>query len=172
MALPFADILKTFGAHGELLIRLCPDAPREINVSEPVFIKIDGYAVPFYFKRFETRGTHRALVVFDDMETEMLAQELVGKTIMEKGEGRMAKSETPVADISVLAYEVIDEHAGQLGAVTGFFDIPGNPCLQIQCGEQEMLIPFHEDLITTVDHKRKIITTNLPEGLVTINRQQ
>jgi 16S rRNA processing protein RimM len=171
MVLPFADILKTFGAHGELLIRLCPEAPKEINVSEPVFIKIDGYAVPFYYKRFETRGKHRALVVFDDMETEMLAQELVGKTIMAHGKGRAVKDEAPAAGTSVLAYEVIDENSGQIGTVSGFFDIPGNPCLQIQRSEQEMLIPFHEALVITVDHKRKIITTNLPDGLVNINPQ-
>ena len=76
---PFANVHKTFGANGELIIKLFPEAPEEINLSEPVFITIDGYPVPFFFKSFEARGNNRALIIFDDMETSVLAEELVGK---------------------------------------------------------------------------------------------
>jgi 16S rRNA processing protein RimM len=167
--LHFADVVKTFGAHGELLIRLRHEAPEAVNLSEPVFITIDGYAVPFYFKQFETRGNHRALVVFDDMETMELAQELVSKAInrrTENGERRTENSEA----FSLFGYNVIDNKAGEIGAVTEFIDIPGNPCLQLNSDAQEILIPFREEMMA-VDHKKKIITTDLPEGLVDLNRK-
>jgi ribosomal 30S subunit maturation factor RimM len=166
--LHIADVIKTFGAHGELLIRLRPEAPDEINLSEPVFLPIDGYAVPFYFKRFEARGNHRALVVFDDMETMELAQELVGKAI----EWRTGNGErnNPTNSFSLLHYNVVDKTAGDIGAVAEFIDIPGNPCLQLNNGAQEILIPFREEMMT-VDHKKKTITTDLPAGLVDLNRK-
>jgi 16S rRNA processing protein RimM len=191
-----ANVVKTFGAHGELLIRLRPEAPEEINVSEPVFITIDGYAVPFYFKRFEARGNHRALVVFDDMESMELAQELVGKTIIRRtssssnslplsrqcsvssGSFRSAytadcRLQLPTegeVGVRPLHYSVIDKKAGEIGVVAGFIDIPGNPCLQLQDGTQEILIPFQNEFMT-IDHKKKTITTDLPEGLVDLNRK-
>ena len=171
--LHFADVVKTFGAHGELLIRLRPEAPEEINLSEPVFIVIDGYAVPFYFKQFGARGNHRALVVFDDMETMELAQELVGKAIerrMEKGERRKGNGEGRADKASLLNYNVVDEKAGEIGVVAGFIDIPGNPCLRLNNDAQEILIPFREEMMT-IDHRKKIITTNLPDGLVDLNRK-
>jgi 16S rRNA processing protein RimM len=171
--LRFAEVIKTFGAHGELLIRLRPEAPEDINLSEPVFITIDGYAVPFYFKQFEARGSQRALVVFDDMETMELAQELVGKTInplpSQRGGG---KTPPPLEGVGgrLLHYNVVDKNAGEMGVVTGFMDIPGNPCLQITHSAQEILIPFREEMVT-IDHKKQLITTNLPEGLVGLNRK-
>ncbi|MDR3184435.1 MAG: hypothetical protein LBT49_03415 [Prevotellaceae bacterium] len=181
--LHFADVVKTFGAHGELLIRLRDEAPEAINLSEPVFITIDGYAVPFYFKRFEARGNRRALVVFDDMETMALAQELVGKAVNRgtgngergtenrKRETGSGERETENGDVfALLHYNVVDEKAGEIGVVTGFIDIPGNPCLQLNSDAQEILVPFREEMMT-VDHKKKIITTNLPEGLVDLNQK-
>ncbi|MDR2449461.1 MAG: hypothetical protein LBD52_05830 [Prevotellaceae bacterium] len=166
--LHFADVVKTFGAHGELLIRLRHEAPEEINLSEPVFIAIDGYAVPFYFKQFDARSNHRALVVFDDMETMELAQELVGKAIARKT-GNGARR-TGNGTLSLLHYNVVDELAGEIGVVAGFIDIPGNPCLQLNDDAQEILIPFREEMMT-IDHRKKIITTNLPEGLLDLNRK-
>ena len=171
--LHFADVVKTFGAHGELLIRLRSEAPEEINLSEPVFIIIEGYAVPFYFKRFEARGNHRALVIFDDMESMELAQELVGKVIerrMGKGERRTENGKGSADKGLLLNYNVVDEKAGEIGVVAEFIDIPGNPCLQLNDGMQEILIPFREEMMT-IDHKKKTITTNLPEGLVDVNRK-
>jgi 16S rRNA processing protein RimM len=173
--LRFAEVIKTFGAHGELLIRLRPEAPEDINLSEPVFITIDGYAVPFYFKQFEARGNQRVLVVFDDMETMELAQELVGKTI-NRGTGNGERStvngqqRTAHGTFSLLHYNVVDKNAGEMGVVTGFMDIPGNPCLQVTHSAQEILIPFREEMMT-IDHKKQLITTNLPEGLVDLNRK-
>ena len=169
--LHFADVVKTFGAHGELLIRLRPEAPEEINLSEPVFIIIEGYAVPFYFKRFEARGNHRALVIFDDMESMELAQELVGKPIELKRKNDKQKNQPASASpFSLLHYHAVDEKAGEIGIVAEFIDIPGNPCLQLNDGMQEILIPFREEMMT-IDHKKKTITTNLPEGLVDVNRK-
>jgi 16S rRNA processing protein RimM len=171
--LHIADVVKTFGAHGELLIRFRPEAPEEINLSEPVFITIDGYAVPFYFKQFEARGNHRALVVFDDMETAELAQELVGKAVVREtvnGERRTGNGERRTESGSLLHYKVADKQAGEIGAVAELVDIPGNPCLLLKDGEQEILIPFREELMT-IDHRKRTITTNLPEGLLDVNRK-
>jgi 16S rRNA processing protein RimM len=166
--LPFADVLRTFGVQGELIIRLRREAPEEINLLEPAFIIIDGYPVPFYFKHYEARGNNKALVIFDDMETEAFAKELVGKLISVKAKETATRHSSP---FTLLNYEVLDEKAGRIGTITAFMDIPGNPCLQINNGDQEVLIPFREELIVKTDHKKKVVTTNLPEGLVELNQK-
>jgi 16S rRNA processing protein RimM len=65
---------------------------------------------------------------------------------------------------------VVDKKAGEIGTVTEFIDIPGNPCLQLNSDAQEILIPFREEMLT-IDHKKKTITTDLPAGLVDLNRK-
>ncbi len=176
--LPFASVHKTFGNNGELIIKLFDSAPEEINLKEPVFITIDGCPVPFFFKQFDPRGNSRALVIFDDMETQALAEELVGKVIklkMENGELKMKMHNkdnvSPIFNFqfSIFNYEVVDEAAGAIGTVRDFMDIPGNPCLLVMNGDNEVIIPCREELIVKADHKKKTITMQLPEGLVELN---
>ncbi|MCL2097375.1 MAG: hypothetical protein FWH23_01270 [Bacteroidales bacterium] len=170
---PFANVHKTFGANGELIIKLFPEAPEEINLSEPIFITIDGYPVPFFFKSFEPRGNNRAVVVFDDMERMALAEELTGKMIYRKQEATYSRNDgerSASKDISTLNYAVIDETVGAIGTVSKFMDIPGNPCILITNGNNEIIIPCQEEFILKVDHKKQNLTTRLPESLISLNQ--
>jgi len=157
-----ADVQKTFGSHGELIIKLRPDAPEEIDVKEPVFVMIDGLPVPFYFKSFEARGNHRAQVIFDDMESQKLADDLVGKTLL------LPDSEPSSADSEndLTGYKVHDKHYGEIGVVSGFMDIPANPCLQIDYNGRKLLVPFHAAIVIKINNRRRTLETLLPEGLL------
>ena len=166
---PFANVHKTFGANGELIIKLFPEAPEEINLSEPVFITIDGCPVPFFFKHFEARGNNRAVVVFDDVESMALAEELVGKMICGKRKAESGK-QSAVGGWQLVGYMVKDEEAGDIGVVEEFMDIPKNPCLSINNGNNKIIIPCQEEFIVKINHQKKIITTQLPEGLINLNK--
>ena len=52
-----AQVLKSNGTDGELLISFLDIAPEDIDLQEPVFIEFDGLPVPFYFESFTPRGT-------------------------------------------------------------------------------------------------------------------
>lgn len=53
-----------------------------------------------------------------------------------------------------------------VGVVTEFVDIPGNPCLEVETEKNEtVLLPFHEDLIVSVNPDERIISMDIPEGL-------
>jgi len=161
--LAIAEVQKNFGTKGELIIRLRPEAPEEINLNEPVFITIEDLPVPFYFKSFDPHGTRRAKVVFDDMETAELAAELIGKTIeMKVAEEKRQTNAQP----SLLHYKVVDKKKGTVGVVTGFLDIPGNPCLLLNHNGREIIIPFQEAIIKKIDVKKQVLEVALPEGLL------
>ena len=57
-----AQVLKSNGTDGELLVSFFDIDPEEIDLQEPVFIYMDGLPVPFYFESFVRRGVNRALV--------------------------------------------------------------------------------------------------------------
>ena len=166
---PFANVHKTFGANGELIIKLFPEAPEEINLSEPIFITIDGYAVPFFFKSFETRGNNRVIVVFDDMESMPLAEELVGKIIFSR-QSAVSSKQSAVGGWQLVDYVVNDEEAGEIGVVSEFMDIPKNPCLSVTNGSNKIIIPCQGDFIVKINHQKKTIATRLPEGLINLNQ--
>jgi 16S rRNA processing protein RimM len=135
----------------------------EIAIKEPAFVVIDGLPVPFYFKSFEMRGNCRALVIFDDMESQKLAEELVGQTLWLSGAEKKHTAQFP----DLTGYAVHDRQHGALGVVSGFLDIPGNPCLQVTYKDRELIIPFHEDIVVQTNVKARSLETLLPEGLLT-----
>jgi 16S rRNA processing protein RimM len=156
-----AEIQKTFGKQGELIIKLLVEASEIKPFGEPVFVTIDGLPVPFYFKSFEKLGNHRAQVIFDDMESQPLAEELVGKTLWRPG-----KPQLSTEPINYRGYQVYDQQLGELGEVVQLLDIPGNPCLQVNYREHALLIPFHKTIVLTINHRSRQMETLLPDGLL------
>ncbi|MFA5288796.1 MAG: hypothetical protein WC361_05590 [Bacteroidales bacterium] len=167
--LPLATVRKTFGRGGELIIKFRPDVPQNIidqlNKEEPVFIHLDGIPVPFYFTSIAYRGNDQAMVCFENFLSENLAAEWVGKTILYK-----TREEEPLSGGSVLvgyAFQAITTgEEKRRGTVSGFFDYPGNPCLELEFEDgTRTLLPFHEDFIQKIDTKRKVVNLTFPEGL-------
>lgn len=160
----FGNILKTFGANGELIVKLDNQVSVEINLDEPIFIIIDGLSVPFYFMLFERRANNRALVVFENIETEQLAKQLIGKQILLPYKKHIDKKDFNLNDF--VGFDTSDINTGNIGTITEFLDFPNNPCFQIIRNGKEILIPVNEKLIKSIDVKSKTINFNLPEGLI------
>ncbi|MDR1886694.1 MAG: PRC-barrel domain-containing protein [Prevotellaceae bacterium] len=155
---PFGEVLKTFGTDGELIVKIEESAPE--NIKEPVFVEFDGLWVPFYFKLFEWRGK-KAKIIFENMESEELAGELVGKKIF----SGIVPASVSVSGLSdLIGFTVSDSGFGNLGQVSDVFEFPGNPCVEIIINEKQILIPLNG--IKKSDYRKKIIYTTLPEGLL------
>jgi 16S rRNA processing protein RimM len=160
----FGNILKTFGTSGELIVKLDSQALSKINLKEPVFIIIDGLPVPFYFKTFDEQHSNRALVIFENIETEKLAKQLVGMQILLPYKKQIADKDFNLNHFS--GFEATDATDGKIGIITEFLDFPNNPCFRIMNNDKEIFVPVNEDFIESVDEKSKTINFNLPAGLV------
>jgi 16S rRNA processing protein RimM len=155
----FGEVLKTFGTEGELIVKIGESVPE--NIKEPVFIRIDGLWVPFYFKLFELRGK-RAKIIFENMESEELAGELTGKKIFLQPENSFAETVSELSELK--GFTVIDSKLGDLGQVCEVFEYPGNPCIEITVNEKQVLIPLNG--IEKLEYRKKLIHTSIPEGLL------
>ena len=171
-----AQVLKSNGTDGELVMSFREIAPEDINLKEPVFIVFDGLPVPFYIESFNKRGNTKALVhltgicsmedveeiagkavyIEDDQLPEMSIEEdgfaaLVGWTLL-----------TPAGDL-----EEDDEPALiEVGEITDFLDIPKNPCIEVETENGAIMIPLHEDLILSLDPEYQEIIMLIPTGLI------
>jgi len=167
--LALATVRKTFGKGGELLLKIHPDVPQNIieqlNKEEPVFILVDGIPVPFYFTRLQFKGNDKAIVCFENYLSERLAEEWVGHTILCK-----IQDEKPLDDgLDFVGYSFTAKtpaNKSLKGTVSGFFDYPGNPCLELEFEDgTRTLLPFHEDFIRKIRHSENYMELVFPEGL-------
>ena len=171
-----AQVLKSNGTDGELVMGFREIAPEDINLQEPVFIVFDGLPVPFYIESFTKRGNTKALVhltgicsmedveeiagkavyIEDDQLPEMSIEEdgfaaLVGWTLL-----------TPADDLE----EDDEPTLIEVGEITDFLDIPKNPCIEVETENGAVMIPLHEDLILSVDPEYQEIIMQIPAGLI------
>lgn len=165
-----AEVLKTFGTNGELVLKLYNSFPEETDLSEPVFIDIEGISVPFYFKSFRFNGKSKAVVVFDDFETERLAEELLAKQLFMDDELLESEEDEP-SPADFIGYKVLthSETPAMIGTVEEYLDYPNNPLfLVLTADDVEVLIPVNEDYIVAIDDDHEALFVELPEGFLDI----
>lgn len=155
-----AQVLKSNGTDGELLISFFDVYPEDIDLQEPVFINFDGLPVPFFFESFTPRGTNRALVRLTGVHNLKDADELAGSAVyadyFEEEDGE-----------DLTGWSVINAAGGaKIGPIVGYEDIPGNLCVYVDTAQGQVLLPLHEDLVVAMDHDKREITLTIPEGLL------
>ena len=157
-----AQVLKSNGTDGEVAISFRDIAPEDISTEEPVFIYFDGLPVPFFIESFTRRGAGKALVRLTGIGNLADAEEIVGKAVYipddpDTGENGFS---------SIIGWSLYDSNHNEVGIISDFFDIPGNPCIEAGTVSGTVLIPLHEDLVISIDEENKILTMTIPEGLV------
>ena len=157
-----AQVLKANGREGELLVGFVGMAPEDIDLEEPVFIVFDGLPVPFYFESFTTRGNTRALVRLTGVRNLTDAEELVGRDILAEDD----LYEDDEDDLT--GWTVLDADGTAVGTVTAHEDIPGNPCIWVETGHGEVLVPLREELVLDVDEEKETLRMEIPEGLLNL----
>ena len=155
-----AQVLKSNGTEGELLISFFDVAPEDIDLQEPVFIEFDGLPVPFYFESFTPRGVNRALVRLTGVHSLKDADELSGAAVYAD-----YFEQEPEEDLT--GWSVRTPEGLLIGTVADYEDIPGNTCLWVRRPDgSEVLLPFHEDLVHSMDEKSGTLVLSIPDGLL------
>jgi 16S rRNA processing protein RimM len=169
-----AQVLKSNGTDGELVMGFREIAPEDINLNEPVFIIFDGLPVPFYIESFAKRGNTKALVRLTDICSMEDVEEIAGKPVYIEADNlpEMSLEEDGYAALvgwMVLTPENADDMDSDLyevGEITDFIDIPNNPCIEVETENGAIMIPLHEDLILSLDPEYQEIIMQIPAGLL------
>jgi len=163
--LQIAQVLKSNGTDGGLMIGLQNISTEDINSEEPVFIYFDGLPVPFFVESIEPKGS-RALVHLTGIHNFEDAEEVVGQGLFVQADEQQNEEDSPTDLSDLVGWTVKDDKNLNIGKITASEDIPGNPCLYVDTRNGQKLIPIHEDLILSVDSDARIIRMQIPDGLL------
>lgn len=162
--LQIAMVLKSNGTDGELVFGFRGYGPEDINREEPVFLYFDGLPVPYFISSFSPKSAVKAFVRLHGINSGLDADEVIGKGVFVENLDADA-DEDDMSDI--IGWTLMDEKGIAIGEISGYEDIPGNPCLDITTRRgEEIMIPLHEDLIISTDPESSILMMKLPEGLL------
>ena len=156
---------KVHGIKGEISF-LFDDDVFDRTEADYLILDIDGIFVPFFIEEYRFKTDSNALMKFDGIDTMERARELTGcdvyfpRELTDSDEGIMSWSE-------IVGFSIIHAGTGQLiGKIASIDDSTLNILF---CLENGSLIPASEELITNIDQEKRIITINIPDGLLELN---
>ena len=171
-----AQVLKSNGTDGELVMGFREIAPEDINLNEPVFIVFDGLPVPFFIESFSKRGNSKALVRLTDIRSMEDVEEIAGKAVYIEEDNLPEMSLEEDGYAALIGWLLLSPVEGtedneemeveEVGEITDFIDIPNNPCIEVETKNGAVMIPLHEDLILSVDPENLEIIMQIPAGLI------
>jgi len=150
------SVSRTHGTRGELRL----DLNSQTDFNEWAFLEIQGKPVPFYIE--SVAGTEDAPIIkLEGIDSMDEAAKLAGLAYLIPGKERKSK-----ADASLIGYQLHDEEAGDLGLLEELVELPQQLFLKTTFNGKELLIPAVEDFIIDINKRKKIISLQLPEGLL------
>lgn len=159
---------KPHGVKGEMALTITTDV--FANAEYPYLVcDMDGILVPFYLRSVRYKGSNTVLIQFEDVTDENQAHRFDGVEVF-LHRSLFKAEEMEADDYSwnfFVGFTVVDAFYGKIGVIEDVDDDTANVLFVITSPEgEEVLIPAAEELITGFDEKKKILHTQLPEGLL------
>lgn len=158
-------ISKTHGVKGEVTAILDVDSTEKYSKLTAVVLKGKEGACTCEVEHLRP-GKGTAIIKFKGTDTPEAAKALQGMEIY------AALSFLPPAGKNqfylhdVIGFTVCDKTHGEIGPVQAVLEYPGQYLIQVMRGKKELLIPVNADIVLEVDHPRKTVMVDVPEGLL------
>lgn len=167
----FGMFLKTHGIDGHLVIKLFFDPEDEPEIGEPVFIEIDGIPVPFFIDEFRFISEYAAIAHFDEINSPEEASVFINCRAFTGSHREYAGQENQNIDYTTLTgFQVVDEKLGKVGILREILEYSENILMLIDFQDNEILVPFHDDIVQNIDSGNQIISISAPEGIFDLNK--
>lgn len=163
---------KPHGIHGELQFTFTDDIFDRAD-NDYLVCLIDGILVPFFLEEYRFRSDSTALVKFEGIDTAERARVFTNIEVYFPKE--YAEEESDVSELSwnyFIGFRLDDIHHGLLGEVVDVDTLTINTLFVIDHQGDELLVPAREEFIVGIDQEQKLITVDLPEGLLTLEEQE
>lgn len=167
---PWGFVQKTHGFKGKVIIRANPDMDCDIDTTEPAFLMIDGGLVPFFFTSAVEYTDDSLLVSFRWYDTPEASKKLVGCEVYIPATAKKRRSKRKdKQQEEYQGYTITDVAIGFEGTVAGLIRYPSHEVLEVNWNNTTVLIPLAPEIVTSVNHRRRIMEARLPEGLLELN---
>ena len=155
--------LKTHGYKGHLKVFIDEFYMDDFEEMKAVFIN----NLPYFIVSKDINSDSQAIIALEDIDSKERAHPLQGKDIYAKDDDLSEiLEEDPFSGI--IGFIMEDKASGLIGNVEQIVEMPQQFLAQIARAGKNILVPLNEVYIQKIDHKKKIIYVDLPEGFLEI----
>lgn len=158
-------INKPHGVKGEVSFTFTDDIFDRVEDCDYLVLLLDGILVPFFIEEYRFRSDNVALVKFEGIDSTEKARTLTNVEVYYPVKFMDDQEEISSWNYFI-DFRVEDIHHGCLGTVVDVDDATMNVLFVIENGDEEVLLPAHEEFILDIDRKKKILKVDIPDGLL------
>ena len=157
-------LVAVHGLKGELLLKHELGKKTSLKGLQAIFIEEKkGSFLPYFVESTKIKAEEEIYIKLENIDSREAALKLSAKQVW-LPEADFKKFAAKNAPASMLGYSII-HNAESLGEILELIEQPH----QIQ--GKEVLIPLHEETLKKVDHKKKEVVVELPDGLLDVYLQ-
>ena len=153
-------INKPHGVKGEVSFTFTDDIFDRVEDCDYLVLLLDGILVPFFIEEYRFRSDNVALVKFEGIDSTEKARTLTNVEVYYPVKFMDDQEEISSWNYFI-GFRVEDIHHGCLGTV-----VDVDVLFVIENGDEEVLLPAHEEFILDIDRKKKILKVDIPDGLL------
>ena len=158
---------KPHGVKGEISFTFTDDVFDRVDADYLICL-LDGILVPFFIEEYRFRSDTTALVKLEDVDTAEKARMFTNVEVYFPK--NLIDEEEDDGNIPTwkyfIGFRVKDINHGDLGEIVDVDDSTMNILFTIMHGEDELLLPAHEEFIVKLEKKKRVLTMDIPEGLL------
>jgi 16S rRNA processing protein RimM len=161
---------KIVGAHGlkgELVLKHVLGKKSALTGLETVFIEEKKNSfLPWFIQSAKIKNTEEIYLKLEGANVRETALKFIQKDlwVSETDFKKLAAKSSPA---NFLGYAVINENKN-LGEILEVIEQPNQILCRLEIQNKEVLIPLNDETLKKIDHKKKEVEVQLPEGLLEI----
>lgn len=159
---------KPHGIHGELQFTFTDDIFDRVD-GEYFICLLDGIFVPFYIEEYRFRSDTTALVKLEGVDTVERARIFTNVEVYYPVEHAAGDETKGLSWNFFVGFSVHTAQGDNLGEVVEIDDSTVNVLFVIEGEGKEILIPARQEFVSDVDRMHKVITVNLPHGMLELS---
>lgn len=162
---------KPHSIHGELSFTFTDDIFDRVE-AEYLICLLDGIFVPFFLEEYRFRSDSTALVKLEGVDTAERARMFTNVEVYFPSKHAEDAGQGELTWDFFVGFRVEEVNHGDLGEVTEVDTATINTLFVVDHQGEELLIPAQEEFILNIDQKHKVITMDLPEGLLALDETE
>lgn len=162
---PIGQIIKPHGVNGEMSFHFKSDV-FDAEDLDYLILETDGILVPFFIEEYRFRSDSTGLIKFDGINSEAEARTLAGFDIFVEKKYLDKVEDSGISPDYFVGFTIVDVTKGNLGSITEVDQSTENILFVVGSAKNSILIPVSDEYIQEINHELKLITVELPEGLL------
>jgi len=160
-------LVAVHGLKGELLLKHELGKKTSLKGLQAIFIEEKKNSfLPWFIETTKIKSEQEIYLKLEGIHTREAAMKLTQKEIW-LPEADFKKFAAKTAPASLLGYSIINNNE-PLGEILELIEQPHQLLCRLDIKGKEVLIPLHEESLKKVNHKKKEVLVELPDGLLEI----